>query len=78
MRRGLRANLSNPSSVRRPLSQEASRSASARAAYSASVEESVTIDCSLDFQETSPPATKKAYPVVDLRVLASPAQSESL
>ena len=68
----------NPMSWRSDLSHSASWLASDRAIYSASVDDSATVGCLRDLQVIGAPDRWKIYPVVDLRVSKSPAQSESL
>jgi hypothetical protein len=46
--------------------------------YSASHIDSATIDCLLDPQIMSAPAPRNRYPLIDLQVDISPAQSESV
>jgi hypothetical protein len=55
-----------------------SRAASEAATYSASHVNSATISCLLDPQAMGAPAPRKRYPLVDLQVETSPAQSESV
>jgi hypothetical protein len=55
-----------------------SRDASEAATYSASHVDSATIDCLLDPQAMGTSAPKNRYPLVDLQVDISPAQSESV
>src|SRR5712671_4250489 len=55
----------NPSSLNRFLSHWASCTASDKAIYSASVDNSAVIDCFLECQVIAPPAIMKMYPVVD-------------
>ena len=56
---------SNPSSLNRLLSHRASRAASDKAIYLASVDDSAVIDCFLECQVIAPPAIMKTYLVVD-------------
>ena len=55
-----------------------SRAASEVATYSASHVDSATIGCLLDPQAMGAPAPRNRYPLVDLQVDISPAQSESV
>jgi hypothetical protein len=55
-----------------------SRDASEAAIYSASHINSATIGCLLDSQVMSASAPKNRYPLIDLQVDISPAQSESV
>jgi hypothetical protein len=55
-----------------------SRDTSEAATYSASHVNSATIGCLLDFQAMGTPAPRNRYPLVDLQVDISPAQSESV
>jgi hypothetical protein len=59
-------------------SHVASRDASETAIYSASHVDSATIGCLLDSQVIGAPASRNRYPLVDLQVDVSPAQSESV
>ena len=59
-------------------SQIASRVALEAATYSASHVNSATIGCLLDSQAMGPPESRNRYPLVDLQVDISPAQSESV
>jgi hypothetical protein len=55
-----------------------SRDASEAAIYSASHVDSATIGCLLDSQAMGIPAPRNRYPLVDLQVDVSPAQSKSV
>jgi hypothetical protein len=55
-----------------------SRVASEAATYSVSHIDSAIIGCLLDFQAIGVPAPRNRYPLVDLQVDISPAQSESV
>jgi hypothetical protein len=55
-----------------------SRVASDAAIYSVSHVDSATIGCLLDPQAMGAPAPRNRYPLVDLQVDVSPAQSESV
>ena len=55
-----------------------SRAASETITYSASHVDSATIGCLLDPQAMGAPAPRNRYPLVDLQVDISPAQSESV
>ena len=68
----------NPSCSSKFLSQITSCVARVQAMYSASVEESAGEDCNLLLQLTADPHILNTYPLVDLRVSSSPAQSESV
>jgi hypothetical protein len=59
-------------------SQITSRAASEAATYLASHINSATISCLLDPQAMGPPEPRNKYPLVDLQVDISPAQSESV
>jgi hypothetical protein len=59
-------------------SHVASRAVSEAATYSVSHVDSVTIGCLLDPQAMGALAPRKRYPLVDLQVEISPAQSESV
>jgi hypothetical protein len=59
-------------------SHVASRAASEAAIYSASHVNRATIGCLFDPQAMGPPAPRNKYPLVDLQVDVSPAQSESV
>ena len=65
------------SSASRFRSHVASRAASEAAMYSASHVDRATIDCLLDPQAIGAPAPRNRYPLVDLPVDVSSAQSES-
>ena len=69
--------LVTPSSQRRSLSQRISCTAGVTPTYSASVEESATIDWSLLLQQIAPPFIIHTKPDVDWHVSTHPAQSES-
>jgi hypothetical protein len=56
----------------------ASRDASEAATYSASHVNSTIIGCLLDPQAMGAPAPRNRYPLIDLQVNVSPAQSESV
>ena len=56
----------------------ASRAASEAAIYSASHVDKATIGCLLDPQAIGPPLPVNRYPLVNLQVVVSPAQSESV
>jgi hypothetical protein len=56
----------------------ASRDASEAAIYSVSHVDNVTIGCLLDPQAIGAPAPRNRYPLIDLQVDISPAQSESV
>src|SRR5882757_10528584 len=66
-----------PSLQRRSLSQRISCTAGVAPTYSASVDESATIDWSLLLQQMAPPFIIHTNPDVDRRVSTQPAQSES-
>jgi hypothetical protein len=55
-----------------------SRATSEAATYLASHVDSATISCLLDPQAMGTPAPKNRYPLVDLQVEISPAQSKSV
>jgi hypothetical protein len=55
-----------------------SRDASEVVTYSASHVDSATIGCLLDSQAMGTPAPRNRYPLVDLQIDISPAQSESV
>jgi hypothetical protein len=55
-----------------------SRDALETVTYSASHVNSATINCLLDPQAMSAPAPRNRYPLVDLQIDISPAQSESV
>jgi hypothetical protein len=55
-----------------------SRDASEAATYSASHVDSATISCLLDPQAMGAPALRNRYPLIDLQIDISPAQSESV
>jgi hypothetical protein len=55
-----------------------SRATSEAVIYSASHIDSATIGCLLDPQAIGAPAPRNRYPLVDLQVNISPAQSESV
>jgi hypothetical protein len=55
-----------------------SRATSEAATYSASHINSATIDYLLDSQAMGAPAPRNRYPLIDLQVDISPAQSESV
>ena len=57
-----------PNSSYRLLNQQASRPASDRVIYSASVEESAIVVCFFYRHIIAPPADRKTYPDVDLRL----------
>jgi hypothetical protein len=59
-------------------SHVASRAALEAATYLASHVDSATIGCLLDSQVMGAPAPRNRYPLVDLQVEISPAQSESV
>ena len=59
------------------LIQDICLAASHVAINSASVEDSATVFCALEFHDTIDPAMSIPYPVTDLRVSLSAAQSES-
>jgi hypothetical protein len=65
-------------SANRFRSYVASRDTSEAATYSASHVDSATIGCLLDPQAMGAPAPRNRYPLVDLQVDISPAQSESV
>jgi len=66
-----------PSSQRRSLSQRISCTAGVALTYSASVEDSATIDWSWLLQQIAPPFIIHMNPDVDLHVSTHPAQSKS-
>jgi hypothetical protein len=59
-------------------SQVISRAALKAATYSASHVDRAIIGCLLDPQAIGPPAPRNRYPLIDLQVDVSPAQSESV
>jgi hypothetical protein len=66
------------SSASRFRSDVASRAASEAATYSASHVDKVTLDCLFDPQAMGAPASRNRYPLIDLQVDVSSAQSESV
>ena len=66
------------SSASRFRSHVTSRAASEAVTYLASHVDSATIGCLLDPQAMGPPEPRNRYPLVDLQVDVSPAQSESV
>ena len=66
------------SSASRFRSHVASRATSEAVMYSASHVNRATIGCLLDPQAMGAPAPRNRYPLVDLQVVISPAQSESV
>ena len=66
------------SSASRFRSHVTSRAASEAATYSASHVDKTTLDCLFDPQAMGAPAPKNRYPLIDLQVDISPAQSESV
>jgi hypothetical protein len=65
-------------SVNKFRSHVASRDASEAATYSASHVNSATIGYLLDPQAMGAPAPRNRYPLIDLQIDISPAQSESV
>ena len=65
--------LANPKFLSKPCNQIASLTTSVNAMYSASVVESPTIDCSVDFQLIGPQAKVNTYSVVDRHLSKLPA-----
>ena len=66
-----------PSAVKRSRNHVASLAANVKDIYSASVDDSATVDCLFEHQLTSPPFSMNIKPDVDFRLSLSPAQSES-